>query len=84
MDEILSLFGFSIGASLGVGVVRSLADGSRPVVRELFKAGIRAFDSVGNAASAARESVSTEDPAAQTRRGTRRRAQPEKIIIAHQ
>ena len=84
MEEILGLFGFSIGASLGIGAVRSLADGSRPVVREVFKVGIRAWDSLASAATTARDSVATEQAATPARRGGRRRAQPQKIVIAHQ
>jgi surfactin synthase thioesterase subunit len=78
MEEILGLLGFSLGASLGIGAVRSVTDSSRPIVRELFKVGIRAWDAVASAAPTAREEAAT------TRRGGRRRAQPEKIIIAHQ
>jgi hypothetical protein len=83
VEEILGLFGFSIGASLGISAVRSITDGSRPIVREAFKAGIRAWDAVNSATSAARAAASSEAPAP-SRRASRRRAQPEKIVIAHE
>jgi hypothetical protein len=83
MEEILGIVGFSLGASLGIGAVRSVTDGSRPIVRELFKVGVRAWDAVAGATATARAEAATETSAS-TPRGGRRRAQPEKIVIAHQ
>jgi diketogulonate reductase-like aldo/keto reductase len=83
MEEILSLFGFSLGASIGIGAVKSVTDGSRPIVREVFKAGIRAWDTVTSTANS--EAVDTaEAERSRARRSGRRRAQSEKIVIAHQ
>jgi hypothetical protein len=84
MEEILAFFGFSLGASLGIGAVRTLADGSQPIVREVFKAGIRAWDTVTSTSASMRDAVTAEQPVAETRRGGRRRTQPEKIAIARQ
>jgi hypothetical protein len=85
MEEILGLFGFSLGATLGIGAVRSLTDSSQPMMREAFKAGIRAWDALASVTGAARQAASPDDQsAAPTRRGGRRRVQPEKIVIAHQ
>ena len=84
MEEILSFFGFTLGASLAIGAVRSVADGSRPVIREMLKTGIRAWDSVATAAAAERDEAAraaTGDAAARGR--GRRRAEPRKIEIAH-
>lgn len=82
MEEILAFFGFSFGASLGIGAVRTLADGSRPIVREVLKAGIRTWDTVTSSSASVRDAVTAEQTATQTRRGGRRRTQPEKIVIA--
>ena len=83
MEEILGFLGFSLGASLGVGAVRTLADGSRPVVREVLKAGIRAWDALSNPPTSDGEAPAAE-PTPPARRTGRRRGQPEKIIIAHE
>ena len=55
MEELLGIVGFSLGASLGVSAVRGLGEGSRPVLREVIKAGIRAWDGLAAAGNAARE-----------------------------
>ncbi|MBV9581266.1 MAG: hypothetical protein JO057_22015 [Chloroflexi bacterium] len=83
MEEILSLFGFSLGASVGIGAVRAVTDGTRPLVREMFKAGIRAWDSVSSNSTSVHDEIILPESASQARRGGRRRSQPEKIIIAH-
>jgi len=84
MEELLGIVGFSLGASLGVGAVRSLGDGSRPVLREMIKAGIRAWDGLAAVGNAARESQSeAQAEQSQTRARNRRRSQPQKIIVAH-
>jgi hypothetical protein len=88
MEEILSFFGFSVGASLGVSAVRALGDGSRPVVREVFKAGIRAWDGLAGAGAAARENLANvqaetrAEPQTRARRG--RQTQAQKIIVARE
>jgi hypothetical protein len=89
VEELLGFFGFSLGASLGAGAVRTLAGGSRPVVREVIKAGIRAWDGLADVRGAARESLASMQAdaraeQAQTRARSRRRAQPQKIIVAHE
>ncbi|MBV8718255.1 MAG: hypothetical protein JO020_24995 [Chloroflexi bacterium] len=83
MEEILGILGFSFGASMGIGVVRSVVGGSRPVLRDVLKMGIRAWDGVAGAAAAARDDAApTAEPAAP--RAGRRRAAPQKILIAHE
>ena len=84
MEEILAFFGFSFGASLGIGAVRTLTDESRPVVREVLKVGIRAWDAVARSPAGVSDAVTAEQTATQPRRGGRRRTQPEKITIARQ
>lgn len=85
MEEVLAILGFSLGASLGIGAVRSVSEGSRPILRDVLKAGIRAWDGMANAASAARgeaEQASQQQTAARSR--GRRRPEPRKIEIAHE
>jgi hypothetical protein len=85
MEELLGFVGFSLGASLGVGLTRSLGEGTRPLLRTVVKAAIRAWDATANASAAVRaesapagEGTSVE-PAGRARR---RRAEPQKIAIA--
>ena len=40
MEELLGILGFSLGASLGAGVVRAVGGGGEPLLRETLKAGI--------------------------------------------
>ena len=82
MEQILGFLGFSLGASLGISAVRTVADGSRPVVREVLKAGIRAWDAVSTPSTS--DEAAAVEPTTATRRTRRRRGQPEKIVIAHQ
>ncbi|MBV9327240.1 MAG: hypothetical protein JO352_26115 [Chloroflexi bacterium] len=80
MEQALGIIGFSFGASLGIGAVRQIAGGSRPLLRDVFKMGIRVWDGVaGAAASGGEDAAQAPEPAA--RRG-RRRAAPQKIVIA--
>jgi hypothetical protein len=87
MEELLGILGFSLGASLGVSATRALGDGLRPLVRGVLKVGIRAWDVTANASAAVRgEAAAPADaaastPASRTRSG-RRRAGPQKIMIA--
>jgi hypothetical protein len=87
MEEVLVFLGFSFGASLGVGVTRSLGQGLRPFVRDAFKIGIRTWDATAGVASTVRNEDSTEGgtggqtPESATARG-RRRTRPQKIAIA--
>ena len=85
MEELLGIVGFSLGASLGVSVTRSLGEGVRPFVRSALKAGIRAWDATARATTAVREEVEaagTDESTAPATRGGRRRAAPQKIAIA--
>ena len=50
MEEVLAVMGFGVGASLGMGIVRALSGGVRPVVKEVIKAGMAVSD-FGRAAS---------------------------------
>jgi hypothetical protein len=85
MEELLGFVGFSLGASLGVSVTRSLGEGTRPLVRNLLKVAIRTWEATANASAAvAAESAAageeiTAEPAGRARR---RRAEPQKIAIA--
>ena len=83
MEEVLGILGFSFGASVGIGAVRSISDGSRPILRDVLKAGIRAWDAIGNSAQAARGEVARAGAEAADKRA-RRRAAPRKIEIAHE
>ncbi|MBV9175346.1 MAG: hypothetical protein JOZ81_35265 [Chloroflexi bacterium] len=84
MEEVLGILGFSFGASLGVSAVRSVVGGSRPVFRDVLKMGLQVWDGLANVAESAREeaAAASSDPAV-ARRG-RRRAEPQKIVIAHE
>jgi hypothetical protein len=85
MEQVLGIVGFSLGASLGVSAVRSVTDGSRSIVRDVLKLGIRTFDVMANATSAVRDSVAQASNQGEDapRRRTRRGAEPRKIEIAH-
>ncbi len=88
MDNLLSILGFSLGATLGAGVVRSVSGGWRPLVGQGFKAGLAVRDFLGtakdglaSATSGARSSLGhlrDEAAAAQARRA---RAQTQKIEV---
>lgn len=86
MEEILGILGFSLGASIGTGAVRSVAGGSRPVLREAFKTGIRAWDMLAGASASARAGLtSVRDDARTDRKATPSRTRstaPRKIVIA--
>jgi len=98
MEGILSILGFSLGASLGMGVVRAVGGGPRPVLREVMKAGMavtdiakaagsRVSDTMSSAATDARESLDgVRTEATQEKSGRRSRAradsEPRKIVIA--
>ena len=89
MEEIIGFVGFSLGASLAVSAVRTIGSGSGPVMREAFKAGIRAWDTVAQAGGSAREGLAGLQSEArqereQQRARTRRRTQSQKIEIAHE
>lgn len=88
MEEIIGFVGFTLGASAAVSLVRSIGGGSKPVVREAMKAGLRAWDTMAQAGGAAREGVASlqaeaRQEQAQQRAKSRRRTQPQKIAIAH-
>jgi len=80
MEEALGIIGFSFGASIGIGAVRQIAGGSRPLLRDVLKMGIRVWDGVAGVAASVREDTA-ETPQPAARRG-RRRAAPQKIQIA--
>lgn len=59
MEEVLGFLGFSLGASLGVGVVRALGRGLRPAVRAAMHAGRAARDEWQAGVAEARAAPST-------------------------
>ena len=87
MEEVLGLLGFSFGASLGVGAVRSLGEGGRPLLRDALKVGLRAWDTFAAAGAAAKreagEAVSEAGAESQARARGRGRVKAQKIVIAH-
>ena len=85
MEELLGFVGFSLGASLGVSVTRSLGAGTRPLLRTALKVAIRAWDATANASAAVRTesaAVGEGTSAEPAGRARRRRAEPQKIAIA--
>jgi hypothetical protein len=78
MEEVLGFVGFSLGASLSVSVTRSLGEGVRPMVRNVLKAGIRAWDAAAGASAAVREELAAAGDEAAREAGTK----PRKIVIA--
>jgi hypothetical protein len=85
VEEIIALLGFSFGASLGIGVTRSLGEGARPVVRNVMKLGIRAWDAGAAASAAVREEVARPDgaePSERTGRTRRGSTGAQQIVIA--
>ena len=57
MEEVLGFLGFSVGASFGVSMVRSVGTGAQPALREALKIGIRAWDGLANAAGSVSQEV---------------------------
>jgi hypothetical protein len=85
VEELVGILGFSLGASVGVSAARSVADGGRPVLRDVVKAGIRVWDAAAGLSTAVRQEVSAAAKEAKAPRGARprrRRAEPQKIAIA--
>jgi hypothetical protein len=92
MEEVIGFLGFSLGASLGAGLVGSIGGGGRPVLRQVLKVGIQTWDTVAGAAeagaraarSAEAELVLPESASPTTRGRSRRRAEPQRIAIARE
>ncbi|MBV9355170.1 MAG: hypothetical protein JO023_06530 [Chloroflexi bacterium] len=90
MEELIGVVGFGLGASLGAGLVRSLTGGGRSSLRQAFKVGIQAWDAMAGARGARSKSTKASElvmpghevPATQPR--TRRRSEPQRIVIAHE
>src|SRR5438132_14367580 len=95
MEEVLGLLGFSLGASVGMSVVRGLGGGMRPVMVQLLRAGLAAGDTVRGAASRAGGAVTSATAEARENLGDlraeavaernaarSRRSRPRKIAIA--
>lgn len=59
MEEVLGVLGFGLGASVGMGIVRGLGGGARPVLVQLFKAGIAAGEMTRAAATRAGSAMSS-------------------------
>lgn len=83
MEELLRFLSFSLGASLGVRLVRALSQGGRPVLRGAVKTGIVVGDAVRSATASATAGVrqnlrDLRDEAMAARRAD----EPRKIAIA--
>jgi hypothetical protein len=59
MDAILTFLGFSLGASLGAGLVNALAGGVGPFARETMRTGLNAGNAVTSAADWIRDTATT-------------------------
>lgn len=79
MDTVLEFLGFSVGASLGIGVVRSLSGGLRPLLRGTMKAGLAAVDAVSSTAASASRGAASAVPDTGADNN-----EPRQIIIAHE
>jgi hypothetical protein len=55
MEELLAILGFSAGASLAIGTVRTLRRGLRATAVEVTRAGLRAGDAVRRFGEATRK-----------------------------
>jgi hypothetical protein len=86
VEGVLGLVGFSLGASIGMSLVRAASGGVRPFAREVVRAGLAVGDAVSGLAGGARTTlgdlraeVAAERDA--TARG-REPAAPQRIVIA--
>jgi hypothetical protein len=59
VEEVLGLLGFSLGATVGMSLVRGVSGGMRPMMVKLFKAGLAAGDVARGAATRVGTSVSS-------------------------
>jgi hypothetical protein len=90
MEGLISLVGFGLGASLGAGLVRSVSGGGRSTLRQAFKIGIQAWNTVvgatGAGSGSAKESelVMPDRVAPTTRTRSRRRSETQPIAIARE
>lgn len=85
MEEVLGVLGFSLGASLGIGAVRSIGQGAEPVLRSVLKVGIRAWDAAAGGTAAMRQemkSAADEARAEAAPRPRRTRSAAQKIEVA--
>jgi len=64
MEGALGLIGFSLGASLGMALVRTAGIGLRPLVKGAIKAGLAATDAVQGADRRAGETIAKAESAA--------------------
>jgi hypothetical protein len=92
MEEVIGFLGFSLGATLGAGLVRSMGGEGRPMLRQVLKVGIQTWDAVagaggagaGAAQSAGADLVLPGSASTATRARSRRRAEPRRIAIARE
>lgn len=92
MDELLSILGFSVGATLGASVVRSIGGGWRPLLSRGFRASLavgqvfgHAKNSLAGASSGAGGNVSDiRAEAAPERVARRNRAPTQKIEVVQE
>lgn len=89
MEEVLVFLGFSLGASFGAGMVRSIAAGPGPTLRGVLKTGILAWDGLARATAGGKQGladVHAEALAEQSapRAGRPRRTTTRKITIARE
>jgi hypothetical protein len=79
METVLEFLGFSVGASLVIGVARSLSGGLRPLLRGTMKAGLAAADAISSTAAGGSRGAASATP-----NGGPDSNEPRQIIIAHE
>jgi len=57
MEEVLAFLGFTLGASFGAGMVRSISAGPGPALRGALKTGILAWDGLARATAGGKQGL---------------------------
>jgi hypothetical protein len=89
MEEVLAFFGFALGASLGAGLVRSIAGGPRVMLRRALTTGIRTWDGLSSVTAGGRQGLADVHAEVRAERSTGsarrpRRTSARKITIARE
>jgi signal transduction histidine kinase len=83
METLLNIVGFSFGASLAIGAMRSLSHGLRPALVDGLKMTFAVRDALGGLTAEARQGLrDVRDDAAAERQARSERARPRRIAIA--